>query len=52
MKAVITTAAGRALILTEEEAAWLHWYMQNAPSEGESQPDHEMRQKFFDITMS
>lgn len=38
------------LILTKEEANWLHDYMQNQMTETETQKDKDMRKKFFEAT--
>ena len=35
------------MILTEEEASWLMWYMQNPMMADESPKDSEMRKTFF-----
>lgn len=54
MRTNITTSIVVTLVLSQEEAAWLHLLMQNPlhgqqPAE-ESPEDAEMRQKFWDAT--
>ena len=54
MKTNITTSIVITLVLSKEEAAWLHLVMQNPlhgqqPTE-ESKEDAVMRYKFFDAT--
>jgi hypothetical protein len=54
MRTNITTSVVVTLVLSKEEAVWLHNVMQN-PLHGqdhyeESVEDSEMRKKFFDAT--
>lgn len=51
MDATVLTQRYLLLKLTEEEANWLHEYMQNQPENFESAEGAHMRAKFFQATV-
>ena len=51
MKSHVTTEVVVTLVLSEEEATWLHEWTQNGQyEEHESEADRDMREKFFEAT--
>ena len=50
MRSNVTTSIVLTLVLSQEEAAWLHRYMHNAATYGDTAEDTAMRLKFFEAT--
>lgn len=50
MESKVSKKVTVTLVLSEEEAAWLHALVQNPLVDGESEQDTEMRKKFFYAT--